>query len=89
MEGMSDCGDWLSSRQEKSAIALQTFAVGMLDGMAVASDKEFWHADGRGISRDAVYFWIDGYCHSHPTDLIVSAVMSLFKQRAGISDQTH
>jgi len=86
MEGMSDCGDWLSSRQEKTSIALQDFAIGMLNGMAVGSDTEFWHADGRGISRDAVYFWIDGYCHAHPTDLLESAVISLFRQRTGMSD---
>jgi hypothetical protein len=34
----------------------------MLDGLSSGADREFWQADGRAISWDAAYFWIDGYC---------------------------
>jgi hypothetical protein len=83
IEGLSDCGDWLASRQQRTAIALQNFAIGMLNGLALGEGKEFWRADGRPLSRDAVYFSIDGYCRLHPTDLLITPIVVLFKDRTG------
>ena|SRR6516162_6596792 len=81
IEGIVDCGDWLASRQQKTSIALEHYVLGMLNGLAIGADREFWQADGRAISRDAVYFWIDGYCRSHPTDLLNTAVVRFFTER--------
>lgn len=81
IEGRSDCGDWLSSRQNRNAILLEHFVVGMLNGLAMGIDAEYWRADGRAISRDAAYFSIDQYCREHPTDVLITAVMTVFKQR--------
>lgn len=81
VEGMSDCGDWLSSRQNQTSIALQNFVIGMLNGLAMGVDREYWKADGRMISRDAAYFSVDQYCRQNPTDLLVMAISSIFKQR--------
>jgi hypothetical protein len=81
IEGQSDCGDWLSSRQNRSAIALEDFVLGMLNGLAMGADAEYWRADGRGISRDAAYFSVDQYCRQHPTDLLITAVATVFKER--------
>src|SRR5438874_1411308 len=78
IEGLSDCGDWLSSRQNRSASALEHFVLGMLNGMAMGTDAEYWRADGRAISRDAAYFSVDRYCSEHPTDALITAVSSVF-----------
>lgn len=82
-EGMSDCGDWLQARQNKTSVALEHFALGTLNGIAIGRYTEFWRADGREISRAAVYFSIDNYCRIHPTDLLGLAITSLFEQRTG------
>jgi hypothetical protein len=84
VEGGSDCGDWLASRQRKTSIALEHYVLGMLNGLALGTDREFWHADGRAISWDAAYFWVDAYCRSHPTDVLATAVLTFFKERTGL-----
>jgi hypothetical protein len=82
VEGGADCGEWLSSRQNGSAIGFEDFALGMLDGLAMGSDREYWRADGRAISWDAAYFSIDQYCRRHPTDLLIIAIANVFQRRA-------
>lgn len=81
VESPADCGYWLSSRQNKTSIGLEDFAIGMLDGLAKGADKEYWKADGRMISRDAAYFSIDRYCREHPTNPLITAISSVFRQR--------
>jgi len=83
VEGISDCGEWLASRQQKTSIAFEHYVLGMLNGLTMGADREFWNADGRAMSRDAAYFWIDGYCRSHPTDLLTTAVVTFFNERTG------
>jgi hypothetical protein len=56
----------------------------MLNGLTIGVDLEFWNADGRAISWDAVYFSIDSYCRTHPTDLLNTAVVTFFKERSGV-----
>jgi hypothetical protein len=65
-------------------ISFEQYVLGMLNGLTIGADLEVWNADGRTISWDAVYFWIDGYCRSHPTDLLNSAVVTFFKERSGV-----
>jgi hypothetical protein len=81
IQGNIDCGKWLASREQKTSIAFEHYVLGMLNGLTIGADREFWNADGRAISWDAVYFWIDGYCRSHPTDLLSTAAVTLFKER--------
>ena len=82
--GGADCGLWLTARQQHGSEILEQYVVGMLDGLSSGADREFWQADGRAISWDAVYFWIDGYCRAHPTDFLNRATVSLFEERAGV-----
>lgn len=84
VEGGIDCGDWLGSRQRKTSVAFEHYVLGMLNGLALGADREFWHADGRAISWDAAYFWVDAHCRSHPTDVLNAAVLTFFKERTGL-----
>jgi hypothetical protein len=81
--GTTDCGDWLAARSENRSVAFEHYVIGELNGLSMGTDIEFWRADGRQLSRDAVYYWLDNYCHTHPTDMIVPAVFELFKDRSG------
>ena len=82
--GGADCGLWLAARQQHGSDILEQYVVGMLDGLSSGADREFWQADGRAISWDAAYFWIDGYCRAHPTDFLNTATVRLFEERAGV-----
>jgi len=82
--GGADCGLWLAARQQHGSDILEQYVVGMLDGLSSGADREFWQADGRAVSWDAAYFWIDGYCRAHPTDFLNTATVRLFEERAGV-----
>lgn len=80
--GYTDCGYWMRARQQNRAIALENYVLGYLDGASVGYDREFWGADGRIISREAVYSWMDNYCRSNPLNLIIPGLWKLFEERA-------
>jgi hypothetical protein len=61
---------------------LEPFLLGFLNGFSLGEDKEIWKADGRMLSRDSVYFWVDNYCLSHATDSIFTAAITLFRERS-------
>jgi hypothetical protein len=82
VEGLTDCGEWLASRQRQTSAALEEYVLGMLNGLVIGSDREFWRATEPKISRDAAYFWIDNYCRSHPTEQLNDAVITFFSERA-------
>lgn len=80
---VSDCGQWVAARKTDRAMAFEHYALGILAGMSMATNKEFWRAKGTNVSREAVYLWIDNYCQSHPLDSIVTGVNALFRERSG------
>jgi hypothetical protein len=59
IQGGSNCGDWLEARQNKTAVVLESYVLGMLNGLATGRFVEFWRADGREISWRAAYFLVD------------------------------
>jgi len=79
--GSTDCGDWLQARSEKRSAALEHFMLGFIDGMAIGYDQDFWNAGGKSISRNALYFSIDNYCHAHPTSNLIEAGLAIFKEK--------
>lgn len=80
--GYTDCGLWMRARQQNGAGQLESYAMGFLDGFSSGKDREFWAADGRVISRDAVYLWLDNYCRSNPLNLLGTGLWKLFQERA-------
>ena len=82
--GGANCGLWLAARQQHGSDILEQYVVGMLDGLSSGADREFWQADGRAMSWNAAYFWIDGYCRAHPTNFLNTATVRLFEERAGV-----
>ncbi len=79
-----DCGVWVSARKAKTSVALEAHVLGILDGLSLGANRDFWKANGAPmLSRDAVFLWIDNYCLAHPLDASVEAVLALFKERSG------
>ena len=84
VRGVTDCGEWIASRHGNTSVSLEHYVIGMINGLTIGADKEFWNHGAQTISWDAVYLWIDGYCRSHPTDLLTGAVLNVFKARTGL-----
>ncbi len=79
---LTDCGDWIQARQQNRSVVLESYIIGYLGGFSSGSHREFWSADGRNISREAVYLWMDNYCRSNPLNVILTGVHTLFNERA-------
>src|SRR5262245_26977825 len=83
IEGTVDCGDWIKARGEQRASYLEHYLIGLLNGLSLGHEVEFWRADGRMLSRDAVYAWMDNYCQKNPLEDIVTATVQLYKEWSG------
>ena len=41
VEGIIDCGDWLTARDRKTSVALEHYVLGILNGLSIGTDTEF------------------------------------------------
>lgn len=66
-EGSLDCGTWASARKANSAVALEHYLTGMVNGIAFGSGKELWHNNPDAkIKKAQMYLWMDGWCAKNP-----------------------
>jgi hypothetical protein len=65
------CGKWLTDRQNGNAFSIANWALGYLSGAAVFSDTL---NPLEGLDSDAVLYWIDNYCRSHPLERVTVAL---------------
>ena len=83
VEGTVDCGEWITARSNNTAVPLEHYLLGLLNGLALGRQDEFWRADGRSKpSREAIYLWMDKYCRDNPLSNPVSGAFVLFDERA-------
>ena len=72
------CADWAKDR--KSNILFGQFSlIGMLNGLAYTSDKNFW-AD---LEPDQVFFWMDRYCDNNPLSNTTDGAIKLMNETTG------
>lgn len=72
--GATSCEAWAATRLSPNAPATamqQQWVVGFLSGIGsmVLGELDPLH----GVDAVAVYGWVDGYCHDHPTETIEAA----------------
>ena len=79
VEGMCDCGDWVSARRTNQAIALEHYVMGMLNGDGIGIKYKIF-GNPREFGSGAAYLWIDNYCQYHPLDAIVTGVLPLSRK---------
>jgi hypothetical protein len=65
------CGKWLADRQSGNAFSVGNWALGYLSGAATFSQTL---NPLEGLDSDAVLYWIDNYCRSHPLDKLTVAL---------------
>ena len=83
VEGILDCGLWIAARKTNDAAALEHFLLGLLNGISLGSNVEFWRARGLPISREQAYLWMDGYCAKNPLKEVYEGAFALMSERTG------
>jgi hypothetical protein len=81
VETSENCGEWVKARKLKRSSPHEARLVGMLDGMAVGRMTDIWKAQGKPMSRDQAYEWMDQYCQSNPLSKIVIGAEVLANER--------
>jgi hypothetical protein len=81
LETPEDCGEWVKARKLKRSSPYEAHLVGLLDGMAVGRMIDIWKAQGKPMSKDEAYVWMDKYCQSSPLSRVVIGAEELANER--------
>ncbi len=85
IEGVVDCRDWTEGRAGHTAVNLEHYVLGLLNGVAWGSGKEFWRAGGNKFSPEQAYQWIDNYCQANPQKQVMTGAAELFEKQTGFN----
>ena len=66
LQGSVDCGMWIDARSKNNAVALESFTVGLVNGLSIGSVLNIWSAKGVAVSQSQLNFWMDEYCKKNP-----------------------
>ena len=82
--GALDCGKWVQARTNSASSNLEHYLLGLLNGLALGRQVEFWQARGLpSPSRESVYLWMDGYCRDNPLNDVAQGATALYAERSG------
>jgi hypothetical protein len=76
------CASWAEARGSSNPLQVQAYLVGLIDGLALGSMKDFWKT-GAGLEDTQVFFWMDQHCANNPLDALVPATYTLMEERLG------
>lgn len=82
LRGVQDCAVWAEDRSAGGwpQFAIEAQLVGILNGMALGANRDFW-IEGREITNDQVYFWMDRYCDNNPLKDVADGAIALWWER--------
>ena len=81
VETPEDCGEWLKARKLKRSSPYEAHLVGLLSGMAIGRMVDVWKAQGKPMTREEAYSWMDRYCESNPRSRVVIGAEELANER--------
>lgn len=81
VKGTIDCGMWIKAREEKTAEILESYVMGTINGLAMGRSIEIWKADGREVSVDQAYLWLDNYCRKNPLQGVMPGLIIFSDER--------
>jgi hypothetical protein len=73
VRGIRSCGEWVKDK-DTLAFGNQTWLVGYLSGLAVATNKQFLS----GTDNQSIYLWVDNYCRANPLRSLPDAGTALY-----------
>lgn len=83
VEGDVDCGIWVKARTEGQSAILEGYVLGLMNGLALASQIEFWQATGVPVGREQVFLWMDNYCRANPLSRTAVGAVALMIEHTG------
>jgi len=84
--GTASCGTWIEARRNRTSFAYEQWAIGFASGVSVALDLDLL----KGRDASAIWVWMDGYCASHPLELMGAAIAELINSlNPGTFTRTH
>ena len=81
VETPEDCAEWLKARKQKRSSPHEARLVGLLSGMAIGRMVDVWKAQGKTMTREEAYLWMDKYCESNPRSRVVIGAEELANER--------
>lgn len=81
VETPEDCGEWVKARKLKRSSPHEARLVGLLSGMAIGRMIDIWKAQGKPMTREQAYLWMDKYCESNPRSKVVIGAEELANER--------
>ncbi len=73
VRGVRSCGEWVSDNKTL-ALGNQTWLLGYLSGIAVATRKQILS----GTDNQSIYLWVDNYCRANPLQSLSDAGADLY-----------
>ena len=75
------CAEWASSRSNNDP-SLARYLVGLLNGAAMGTGKDFWGSEPK-ITPMQAFFWMDQYCANNPLSFLFEGGFDLLEERLG------
>lgn len=82
VRGQVTCDIWAKHRTSMTAASLESFFVGLLDGITAASRQNVWLVPHE-INAEQAYFWMDRYCADNPLSQVTYGAFQLIRERLG------
>ena len=77
------CTMWLKAGKNKVFRQIEeAFVLGLIDGMSVGANMNFWATKEGQLKVNQVLSWVDVYCRANPLEPTITGVQKLFNSRA-------
>jgi hypothetical protein len=82
--GKVDCGSWLNARKADSSKNIESYVLGLVDGMALGSMKNIRRGlNGISVNREQLFFWMDEWCRKNPLGTTSQGAFVFADERTG------
>ena len=82
--GVVDCGSWLTARKEDRSKTIESYLLGLVDGMALGSMKDIRSGlNGISVNREQLFFWMDEWCKKNPLKGATEGTFAFADERTG------
>ena len=77
-----DCGLWVNSRKTNSAIVLESYLIGTVNGLALGASIDIWRGTNKLlVSTEQFYLWMDNWCQKNPLKETLEGVFDFANER--------
>jgi hypothetical protein len=85
--GTASCGAWTAARRDRQALNLEQWILGFLTGVADLAASRGVTVPGKvdplnGVDVQAVWAWVDNFCHAHPLETVIEAGEAFATERS-------